>query len=72
MIAADFTEGQTVFPAIAERLKDLDVGILINNVGLSYLHPDYFLEVDKEVSSNCFYVKCGGFKNSHIATFIAF
>lgn len=49
IIVADFTEGQAVFPAIANRLEDLDIGILVNNVGLSYIHPEYFLEVTKEV-----------------------
>ena len=51
IIVADFTEGQEVFTGIAEKLKDFEVGILINNVGLSYIHPDYFLEVSKEVST---------------------
>lgn len=56
IIVADFTEGQAVFPAIANRLEDLDIGILVNNVGLSYIHPEYFLEVTKEVCIMYVYV----------------
>ncbi len=49
VIVADFTDGHVVFPAIAEKLKDIDIGILVNNVGLSYIHPEYFLEVTAQV-----------------------
>ena len=57
VIVADFTEGQTVFPAIAEALQDLDIAVLVNNVGLSYLHPDYFLTVPKEVSYSSTWIR---------------
>ena len=49
IVAVDFMDGQAVFPVVADALEDLDVGILVNNVGLSYVHPEYFLEVTKEV-----------------------
>lgn len=45
----DFTEGQRVFPEISDTLQDLDIGVLVNNVGLSYVHPEYFVEVSNEV-----------------------
>ena len=59
IIVADFTEGQAVFQDIEEKLKYLDVGVLVNNVGLSYVHPEYFLEVTKEVHIIITYMKGG-------------
>ena len=32
----------------AEAVKGLDVGLLINNVGLSYDHPEYFDKLSSE------------------------
>lgn len=36
VIAADFTEANSIYPNIKTQLADLDIGILVNNVGMSY------------------------------------
>ncbi|KAJ7996031.1 hypothetical protein DPEC_G00232860 [Dallia pectoralis] len=36
IIQTDFTEGNYIYPAIAEALQCLDIGILVNNVGMNY------------------------------------
>lgn len=48
LITADFSapDKNGLFKAIAAQLQGLDIGILVNNVGLSYPHPMYFDEVD--------------------------
>uniref|UniRef100_A0A8D0CUB5 Hydroxysteroid (20-beta) dehydrogenase 2 n=1 Tax=Sander lucioperca TaxID=283035 RepID=A0A8D0CUB5_SANLU len=45
-IQVDFTDGQSIYPAIAEELQGLEIGILVNNVGMAYSdHFAYFLEI---------------------------
>ncbi|XP_062262367.1 hydroxysteroid (20-beta) dehydrogenase 2 [Platichthys flesus] len=45
-IRADFTDGHSIYPAIAEGLQGLEIGILVNNVGMSYSdHFACFLDV---------------------------
>ncbi|KAM7374203.1 hypothetical protein PAMP_006876 [Pampus punctatissimus] len=45
-IQVDFTEGHSIYPVIAEGLKGLEIGILVNNVGMTYSeHFAYFLDV---------------------------
>ncbi|XP_063618052.1 inactive hydroxysteroid dehydrogenase-like protein 1 [Cydia splendana] len=39
VIVADFTQGAEIYPHIEKQLKDLDLGILVNNVGLNYECP---------------------------------
>ncbi|XP_037604840.1 hydroxysteroid (20-beta) dehydrogenase 2 [Sebastes umbrosus] len=45
-IQVDFTDGQSIYVAIAEELQGLEIGILVNNVGMTYSdHFAYFLEI---------------------------
>ncbi|KAM7397851.1 hypothetical protein PAMA_005941 [Pampus argenteus] len=45
-IQVDFADGHSIYPVIAEGLKGLEIGILVNNVGMTYSeHFAYFLEV---------------------------
>ncbi|XP_075433806.1 very-long-chain 3-oxoacyl-CoA reductase-B-like [Ascaphus truei] len=36
IIQADFTRGSEIYQPIEEALKDLDIGVLVNNVGMTY------------------------------------
>uniref|UniRef100_A0A3B3RLT3 Hydroxysteroid (20-beta) dehydrogenase 2 n=1 Tax=Paramormyrops kingsleyae TaxID=1676925 RepID=A0A3B3RLT3_9TELE len=36
IIQTDFTEGPQIYPRIAEKLQGLEIGILVNNVGMNY------------------------------------
>lgn len=39
VVVADFSRGAEVYPHIEEELKDIPVGILVNNVGVNYDYP---------------------------------
>lgn len=45
VIAIDFTEGGAIYEVIRDALKGLEVGTLINNVGMAYPYPEYFLDM---------------------------
>ncbi|XP_026066928.1 very-long-chain 3-oxoacyl-CoA reductase-like [Carassius auratus] len=37
VIQTDFTEGHSIYSAIAQQLEGLQIGILVNNVGMNYI-----------------------------------
>jgi len=50
-LAVDFTKFQRDSPALQKvtaAISGLEVGVLINNVGMSYSHPQYFNEISAE------------------------
>lgn len=46
IIDIDFTQDKDAQSRIEEETKGLTVGLLINNVGMSYDHPEYFLQIE--------------------------
>jgi len=48
VIAVDFSEPDVVYEKISEGIKAVDgsIGLLVNNVGMGYDHPEYFLDIE--------------------------
>lgn len=55
--AGDISEGMV---KISEAIEGLDVGVLINNVGISYPYARYFHEVDEELIKDLIKVNVEG------------
>jgi len=48
-VAVDFSQqSASIFEPVKAAIKDLDVGILVNNVGASYDHAEYYLNLPKD------------------------
>ena len=48
MIVVDFSDGADIYDKIRMELSRLEIGILINNVGVSSEYPDYFLNISDD------------------------
>lgn len=46
IIDIDFTAGNEIYDRLRKELEGHDVGVLVNNVGMSISHPEYFLQVE--------------------------
>lgn len=45
----DFTQGVEIYERIATEINGLEIGILINNVGMSYKYPEYLDQVLEKI-----------------------
>ncbi|KAL2725435.1 very-long-chain 3-oxoacyl-CoA reductase-like [Vespula squamosa] len=52
IVEADLTQGPAMYSKIAKTTKELEVGILINNAGMSYEHPEFLTNMPEETLNN--------------------
>ncbi|XP_015520124.1 very-long-chain 3-oxoacyl-CoA reductase [Neodiprion pinetum] len=60
VLEADLTQGQPVYAKIATCVEELEVGVLVNNAGTSYEHPEVFTNLSEETIARILQLNVAG------------
>lgn len=52
IVEVDLTEGQAAYSKVAKATQELEIGVVVNNAGVSYEHPEYFENMSEESLAN--------------------
>lgn len=59
IVDVDFTAGSEIYDRIAKEIEGLEIGVLVNNVGMSYSYPEYLAQVRRMRSIEYRFPQCG-------------